>query len=77
MKTGISMTIDEDVWRRSRAIAILNGMTISSVVEDFLREWSGMEGPTSGDTEDRAASGDLGEDSTTGIRSGEDGDEDR
>ena len=70
-KRVVKFTIEEDVWRKARAIAILHGTTISAVIEHSLRQWTDVEG-SSGDAEDQSGSGAVEQDEAAGVRYGDD-----
>jgi len=69
-KRGVTLSIEEEVWRRSRAMALLNGLTVSAVVEEFLREWSGLEG-SNGDAAAESGSAALEQDEAGSVRQGD------
>lgn len=73
-KRVVKFTIEEDVWRKARAIAILHGTTISAVIEHSLRQWTDTEGSSGSDAEDQSGSEALGEDPEDSVRHESDGD---
>jgi hypothetical protein len=77
--TSVTLRIDETVWRRTRAYAFLNGVTASSIVEEYLRELvmdSNQEGSVSAsDDQSGPEAVDPGEDRV--VHAKHIGDEDR
>ncbi len=46
MKTKLTLTVDSDLVPRAKAWAAEHGVSLSSVVEDALRERTGEPGPS-------------------------------
>ena len=71
-KARVQLNMDEELWRRSRALAILSGTTVSALIESYLRKWSGTEG-TTGDSNatDHTESGLVEPDQDERLRDGD------
>lgn len=46
MKTKLTLTIDRDLVPRAKRMARERGVSLSSIVEDVLREMTGEAGPS-------------------------------
>ena len=72
----VRLTLDAETWRRARAMAVLEGISASYMVEQFLRNMTGnVEGSSGSADLDRP--GAVGEGAAQVVRYEDDGEQDR